>query len=144
MLKLSDVHTNSCVLELSNIKSMENLEKLEQLIGKIPARNWEFYAKKLGWSRGKVYDYFGTLQNQNKAYSKDRLWFPKTVNPETPKKQLGFFERRAERKKLEKEERQLESCDNCDWLAKSFPSMEPLKEFSNGTRKRIAKSRKSP
>lgn len=91
-------------------KSMENLEKLEKLIGKFPANNWEFYCKKLGWSKSTFYDYAGTLQNQNKIYSKNGLWYPKSVEVEQlPKEKaqtkslgilLNFFEKREAKKNL--------------------------------------------
>ena len=64
---------------MSNVKSMENLESLERLLGKIPARNWVFYAKKLGWSKSKVYEYFDSLKIKQKAYSKEGLWYPQAV-----------------------------------------------------------------
>jgi hypothetical protein len=134
---------------MPNVKSMENLEKLEQLIGKIPARNWAFYAKKLGWSRGKVYEYFNSLEIKEKAYSKGGLWYPQTATSEKPstdsersKKQLGFFERREERRKLEEEERRLAVADETDMVGDMFPSLSPLKAVSKMTRKQIKESRK--
>ena len=65
---------------------MENLEKLERIIGKFPAQNWSFYAKKLGWSRSKFYEYAFTLQLQNKVYSKNGLWYLKNAEIEKPSK----------------------------------------------------------
>ncbi|MCX8178071.1 MAG: hypothetical protein N3F10_07255 [Candidatus Bathyarchaeota archaeon] len=60
---------------------MENLEKLEKIIGKFPARNWEFYCRKLGWKKSTFYDYASTLQNQSKIYSKNGLWYPQKIEP---------------------------------------------------------------
>ena len=49
---------------------------------------------------------------------------------------------KAERKKLEEEERRLAGCEESDLLAKFFPSLAPLKMLSDATRKEIADSRK--
>jgi len=88
---------------------MENLEKLEKIIGKFPANNWKFYANKLGWSRSTFYEYAETLQNQGKIYSKNGLWYPKNIETtQLPKEKVqtkfSFWEwlrYRSEKKRLE-------------------------------------------
>jgi len=66
---------------------MENLDKLDKLLGQFPGSRAVFYAKKLGWSRSKVYDNLNSLQIRKLAYNKNGLWYPSTeekpseVNP---------------------------------------------------------------
>jgi hypothetical protein len=55
-----------CVLEMKQHKSMEELEKLDKIVGKFPNQTVEFYMKKLGWGKSKTYDYLQTLKNQQK------------------------------------------------------------------------------
>jgi len=85
---------------MRNVKSMENLEKLEKIIGKFPANNWKFYCKKLGWKKSKFYDYAQTLQNQGKIYSKNGLWYPQEVKPSRIKEKgkLQFWQFFREKK----------------------------------------------
>jgi len=60
---------------MKNVKTMENLDNLEKLLRQFPGERAVFYAKKLKWSRSKVYDFLGSLQIQGKGYSKDGLWY---------------------------------------------------------------------
>jgi hypothetical protein len=97
---------------------MENLEKLEKLIGKFPANNWKFYADKLGWSHSTFYEYAGTLQNQGKVYSKNGLYYPGENIEPSPKKQVS-----------NKLEPRVEAYADAEWLAKQWKAFEPLDEL---------------
>ncbi|MEM3700880.1 MAG: hypothetical protein QXL57_08485 [Candidatus Bathyarchaeia archaeon] len=80
---------------MKNVKSMENLEKLERLFERFPANNWQFYADKLRWSKGKFYDYANSLVLQGKAENKNGLWYPKKAevkrNIDLTQAKLGFL-----------------------------------------------------
>jgi len=96
---------------------MENLEKLEKLIGKFPGNNWEFYADKLGWKRSKFYDYAETLIIQGKIYRKNGLYYPKEHVEPLGKNQVSVSEDK------------IEAYAFAEWLAKQWKIFEPLDEL---------------
>ena len=120
----------SSVATMSNGKTMENLDKLDKLLGQFPASRAVFYAEKLGWSRSKVYDNLNSLQIRQLAYNKNGLWYPSTEQKPSKedkkgrrsiKSGFGFFEwwkHRNEQKRLEEERVRKEL------LARKWTSME--------------------
>jgi hypothetical protein len=118
-------------MEMRHDKSMENLEKLEKLIGKFPGRNAKFYADKLGWSKSTFYDYAGTLQNQDKIYSKNGLYYPKEHMEPSRKSQASISEDK------------IEAYADAEWLAKQwkiFQSLDELFKIERRIRKELGGS----
>ena len=97
---------------MSNGKTVENLDKLDKLLGQFPGSRAVFYAEKLGWSRSKVYDNLNSLQIRQLAYNKNGLWYPST-------------EQKPSKEKIENEYLELEPehaliVARIDWMLENF------------------------
>jgi hypothetical protein len=73
-------------------------------------------------------------------------WKSLEIEPEIKEtRSLGFFEYlkyRSEKKQQQEIRERLESCSEIDFLAKEYPSFEPLKDWSDNQRKEIEKEEK--
>jgi len=64
---------------MSNVKSMENLDKAERMLRQCPhgIRAADFMRKMGFRSRQTAYNYLNSLELKGKAYNEHGLWFPK-------------------------------------------------------------------
>jgi DeoR/GlpR family transcriptional regulator of sugar metabolism len=92
---------------MSNVQTMENLDKLEKLLQQnLHGIKITDVAKKLNVDRSTVYKYLYSLDLQGKAHYERGIAYPGKPSTEKPSK-FGFFElldKRAERKRQEQKE----------------------------------------
>lgn len=99
---------------------MENLDKLDKLLGQFPGSRAVFYAEKLGWSRSKVYDNLNSLQIRQLAYNKNGLWYPSTEQKPDGEKIKNEY--------LELDPENAEIVARIDWILEHFVDQDNPKE----------------
>ncbi|MHA2407287.1 MAG: hypothetical protein ACXACA_02810 [Candidatus Ranarchaeia archaeon] len=135
------------------VKLTSNEEKVRKVLEKFPnGIKAKFLITECSMSKTPIYYALNRLETIGLAFRGDHnSWYPKSPlekdSSKTQKKGLGisdYFNKRAERKKLEAEERRLSACTKMDLIADMYPdTMSDLKDVSKRFRKEIEEARKA-
>lgn len=135
------------------VELSSNEEKVRKVLEKFPnGIKAKFLMIECSMSKTPVYDALNRLEVIGFAFrGEHNLWHPESSEEKNhlkkSKKGFGisdYLNERAERKKLEAEERHLSACSNMDLISKMYPdTMSDLKDVSKSVRKEIEEARKA-
>ena len=134
---------------MTNVKLKKNPDKTYKLLRQFPSGiKITELAEKRRVERSTIYDHLNSLELRGLAYYERGTAYPQ--KPESSKEEkadsthrssfFDWLDRRAERKRKKEMETRAEVHRDVKWLAKYFPTMEPLKNLFDIEREKLEKN----